>query len=118
MLSSFGFLWLLFLNQDGWSGRLLYTTSAGSWEDIKFSPALSCGSKDGGFPRGCGTLEEAATIRLDGHRQAAGSGDGKTLPWPLAHVGADWEVDGAAHALDEPVAPVASRPDSKSYSLS
>ena len=36
-----------FLNQDGWSGRLLYTTSAGSWEDIKFSSALSCcGCKD------------------------------------------------------------------------
>jgi len=31
---------LAFLKQDGWSGRLLYTTSAGSWEDIPFSSAV------------------------------------------------------------------------------
>mmetsp|Transcript_21125 Transcript_21125/g.39709 ORF Transcript_21125/g.39709 Transcript_21125/m.39709 type:complete len:529 (-) Transcript_21125:156-1742(-) len=28
---------LAFLRQDGWSGRLLYTTSPGIWEDIAFS---------------------------------------------------------------------------------
>lgn len=51
---------LAFLRQDGWSGRLLYTTSAGSWEDIKFS-----------------------SMDID-----------------------KLQVDGAAHALDEPLAPV------------
>ncbi|CAE7496662.1 unnamed protein product [Symbiodinium natans] len=28
---------LAFLRQDGWSGRLLYTTAPGAWEDIAFS---------------------------------------------------------------------------------
>jgi len=61
---------LAFLRQDGWSGRLLYTTATGSWEDIPFSP------------RDREKLQVAVPRHI--HQEDLGAGDEAKVLWKAA----------------------------------